>query len=508
MTLHDLYLLSPYLATAGVGILVILLDLMVRQKGLLVAAALAGVLVAAALVLVQTLDTGGSLGRTGLANLVPQASVLAGSLSVDRYALFFGFLVLAALGLVVLASVDYLRRMPGHQGEYLGLLMFSATGMMLLAAATELITIYIALELTTLPLAALASFLLTGRSTEAGMKYLVIGAISSAVMLYGMALIFGFSGTTDLAGIAASFQAPAQQEVPFGSYAMLAGVALMLVGFGFKIAAVPFQMWVPDVYEGAPAPVAAFLSVASKAAGFAVLLRVFYTGFLDYDVDWGALMAVLAAASMTLGNLAAMGQSNIRRLLGYSTIAHAGYILVGVAAVSGVAYSPGASPAFTTFGPSSVLFYLAAYLAANLTAFIAIIAISNRIESDRIADYAGLFRRSPFLAVALALALVALIGVPPTSVFIAKLYVFTAAVKSGLAWLAVVGVINSVVSAYYYLRVVVVMYMKEPAGDDTWAAIAPSSSLALAVSLAVVLGLGVFPGPALSLARRAAQSLL
>ncbi|HLF05043.1 MAG TPA: proton-conducting transporter membrane subunit, partial [Dehalococcoidia bacterium] len=257
MTLHDLYLLSPYLATAGAGILVILLDLMVRQKGLLVGVALAGVLLAAALVLVQTLDTGGSLGRAGLANLVPQASVLAGSLLVDRYALFFGFLVLAALGLVVLASVDYLRRMPGHQGEYLGLLLFSATGMMLLAAATELITIYIALELTTLPLAALASFLLTGRSTEAGMKYLVIGAISSAVMLYGMALVFGFSGTTDLAGIAASFQAPAQQEVPFGSYAMLAGVALMLAGFGFKIATVPFQMWVPDVYEGAPATIVA-----------------------------------------------------------------------------------------------------------------------------------------------------------------------------------------------------------------------------------------------------------
>jgi NADH-quinone oxidoreductase subunit N len=506
MTLHDLYLLSPYLATAGVGILVVLLDLVVRQKGLLLAVALAGVLVAAALVLLQTLDTGGGLGSSGLANLVPQASVLAGSLSVDRFALFFSFLVLAAAGLVVMASVDYLRRMPGHQGEYLGLLLFSATGMMLLAAATELITIYIALELTTLPLAALAAFLLTGRSTEAGMKYLIIGAISSAVMLYGMALVYGFSGSTGLAGIAASFQAPAQQDVPFGSYAMLAGVALMLAGFGFKIAAVPFQMWVPDVYEGAPTPVVAFLSVASKAAGFAVLLRVFYTGFLDYDVDWGALMAILAAASMTLGNLAAMSQSNIRRLLGYSTIAHAGYILVGVAAVSGVVYSPGAGPAFTTFGPSSVLFYLAAYLAANLTAFIAIIVISNRIESDRIADYAGLFRRSPFLAVALALALVALIGVPPTSVFIAKLYVFTAAVKGGLAWLAVVGVINSVVSAYYYIRIVRVMFLDAPPSPEGIPASAPSR-LALALVAAATVGIGVAPGLLLAAAEGAVKAL-
>jgi NADH-quinone oxidoreductase subunit N len=325
-------------------------------------------------------------------------------------------------------------------------------------------------------------------------------------MLYGMALVFGFSGSTDLAGIAASFQAPAQQDVPFGSYAMLAGVALMLAGFGFKIAAVPFQMWVPDVYEGAPAPVAAFLSVASKAAGFAVLLRVFYTGFLDYDVDWGALMAILAAASMTVGNLAAMSQSNIRRLLGYSTIAHAGYILVGVAAVSGVAYSPGAGPAFTTFGPSSVLFYLAAYLAANLTAFIAIIAISNRIESDRIADYAGLVRRSPFLAIALALALVALIGVPPTSVFIAKLYVFTAAVKGGLAWLAVVGVINSVVSAYYYIRIVRVMFLDAPPSPEGIPA-SVSSRLALALVAAATVAIGVAPGLLLAAAEGAVKAL-
>jgi NADH-quinone oxidoreductase subunit N len=217
-------------------------------------------------------------------------------------------------------------------------------------------------------------------------------------------------------------------------------------------------------------------------------------------------MAALAAASMTVGNLAAMAQTNIRRLLGYSTIAHAGYILVGVAAVSGVAYSPGAGPAFTTFGPSSVLFYLGAYLAANLAAFLAIVVASSRIESDRIADYAGLFRRSPFLALALALALAALIGVPPTSIFIAKLYVFTAAVKGGLAWLAVVGVINSVVSAYYYVRIIRVMFLEAPADARPVPAAAPAR-VALALAAGATVAIGVAPGPLLDAAEGAVKAL-
>jgi NADH-quinone oxidoreductase subunit N len=252
-------------------------------------------------------------------------------------------------------------------------------------------------------------------------------------------------------------------------------------------------MWVPDVYQGGPTPVVAFLSVASKAAAFGLVLRFFYAGFPSLEVDWAALMAVLAAASMTVGNLAAMVQTNIKRLFGYSTIAHAGYILIGVAAVAGASdYA---------LGPSSVLFYLAAYAAANLTAFFAITLISNRVDSDQIADFAGMARRSPFLAASLAFALIALIGVPPTGIFIAKIYVFTAAVDSGLAWLAILGVVNSVVSAYYYVRVIRVMFLTEPAAPEKIPG-SPLARLALLLAAAATLGLGIAPGMVL----RAAES--
>jgi NADH-quinone oxidoreductase subunit N len=506
MSSYDLYLISPQLAMASLAILVILVDLVVSRKGFVAAVAFLGLLAPLGLSLVQVFDINGFLAGPAVAELVPNDSVLSGSLSVDRFALYFELLVLAATSLVVLSSVDYVRRLDRFRGEYFGLLLFSATGMLLLAGATELITIYIALELTTLPLAALAAFLMTSRSSEAGMKFLIIGALSSAIMLYGMALVFGFAGSTDLAAIGESFRLPAQQDVPFGSYAMLVGVVLMVVGFGFKIASVPFQMWVPDVYEAAPTPVVAFLSVASKAAAFAVLLRVFYTGFGVVDLEWGALVAVLAAASMTVGNLVAIAQSNIRRLFGYSTIAHAGYILVGVAAVVSNS-SPGPNESgFATFGPSSVLFYLGAYTAANLTAFLAIIAISNRIDSDRIEDYAGMVRRAPFLAVALALALVALIGVPPTSLFIAKLYIFTAAVKSGLAWLAILGVINSVISAYYYIRIIRVMFL-QPAPSPERIRTSATAGVALAVAGAATLWIGVAPGFVLNAAESAVAAL-
>ena len=503
---YDVYLLSPLLTLAGLGVLVILLDLVITRKGWLVAVAALGLAAPTALSVVLLLDVNGQLGAPPLTNLVHSGSVLSGSLSVDRFGLFFNFLVLTAAAVVILASTDYIRRLDRLQGEYLGLILLSATGMMLMVSATELITIYISLELTTLPLAALAAFLSSARSSEAGMKFLIIGAISSAIMLYGMALIFGFSGSTSLEGIAASFGPTQSQNLPFGSLAMLVGVVLLLVGFGFKLSSVPFQMWVPDVYEGAPAPVVAFLSVASKAAAFALVLRVFYTGFGAVPLDWGVLLAILAAASMTLGNLAAMTQTNLRRLFGYSAIAHAGYLLVGVAAVARDPALGGLVSSFTTLGPSSVLFYLGAYTAANLTAFCAIIAIGHRIDSDQISDYAGMVRRSPFLAMALALALIALIGVPPTSVFIAKIYIFTAAVNSGLAWLALLGVINSVVSAYYYLKVIRVMFLQPPpATEGVQASLA--ARFALTVSGAALVWMGVAPGLMLAAAESAAAVL-
>ena len=521
MTLHDLYLISPQLAMAGLGILVILADLLTGRKGWLAGLALAGLAAPLALSLVQLAEFPGLFAAGGTDNLVPAGSVLAQTLAVDRLGLFLNLLVIAAAALVILASVDYVKGLTRLQGEFYGLLLLSATGMMLLGSATELITIYVALELTTLPLAALAAFLSNARSSEAGMKFLIVGAISSALTLYGMALIFGFSGSTNLAGIAEGLGLMGEDPAfPFGGYALLLGATLMAVGIAFKLSAVPSQMWVPDVYEGAPTPMVAFLSVASKAAAFVLLLRVIYTGFPLFGGEWGLLLAALAAVSMTVGNLAALAQGNVLRLFGYSAIAHAGYLLVGVAAIAQAGGESASSELsrFTTFGPSSVLFYLAAYTAANLTALFAIIGIGQRIGSDRIEDYAGMVRRAPLLAVTLALALVALIGIPPTGIFVGKIYLFTAAVKSGLAWLALLGVINSVVSAYYYARVIRIMF-RAPAGDEVVeeaAAEEPAEAkppaprlteLAIVIVAAATVLLGVLPGPALAAAENAATVL-
>ena len=507
MSVHDLYVISPYLAMAGAAVLIILLDLALPKKALLPYLALAALTAPFVMSLIQFYDLGAS------ANLLKGAgefssedpSILLSALSVDRFALFFNFLIIGCVALVVLASTDYVQSVERFQGEYFGLILFAATGMMLLAAATELITIYVSLELTTLPLAALTAFLLNKNSSEAGMKFLIIGAISSALMLYGMALVFGFTGSTQLAEISAAV-GQATGDTPFGNYALFVGIILMIAGFGFKLSAAPFQMWVPDVYEGGPVPVVGFLSVASKAAAFAVVLRVFFTGFFDVALDWGILIAGLAAASMVIGNLVAVVQSNIRRLFGYSAIAHAGYILVGVAA--GVKSGDGIfkAPEFAAIGPDSVLFYLAAYAAANLTAFFAITMINSKINSDQISDYAGLSSRNPVLAIVLALSLLALIGVPPTGIFIAKLYIFTAAVDSGLVWLAIIGVINSAVSAYYYVRIIRIMFT-QPATSEVKITGSPAPWLALGLAGAAMLFMGIAPGFVMEAAQEAVKAL-
>ena len=507
MSVHDLYVISPYLAMAGAAVLIILLDLALPKKALLPYLALAALTAPFVMSLIQFYDLGAS------ANLLKGAgefstedpSILLSALSVDRFALFFNFLIIGCVALVVLASTDYVQSVERFQGEYFGLILFAATGMVLLAAATELITIYVSLELTTLPLAALTAFLLNKNSSEAGMKFLIIGAISSALMLYGMALVFGFTGSTQLAEISASV-GQATGDTPFGNYALFVGIILMIAGFGFKLSAAPFQMWVPDVYEGGPVPVVGFLSVASKAAAFAVVLRVFFTGFFDVALDWGILIAGLAAASMVIGNLVAVVQSNIRRLFGYSAIAHAGYILVGVAA--GVKSGDGIfkAPEFAAIGPDSVLFYLAAYAAANLTAFFAITMINSKINSDQISDYAGLSSRNPVLAIVLALSLLALIGVPPTGIFIAKLYIFTAAVDSGLVWLAIIGVINSAVSAYYYVRIIRIMFT-QPATSEVKITGSPAPWLALGLAGAAMLFMGIAPGFVMEAAQEAVKAL-
>lgn len=492
MTINDLYLIAPEIALASTALVVIVLDLVLNNKRILPVFALLGVLVSVFLTLALCADISGSSNG-------PMTGLFA-TLVVDKFAIFFKLLILSIVALVVLGSVDFVNKFEDAQGEFYGLILLSAVGMMLMAATKELISIYISLELATLPIAALAAFMKTNRSGEAGLKFLLLAAVSSAFLLYGMVLVYGFTGSTHLDVIAGSVTAGA---VPFGSSVMLAGIALIVVGFGFKISMVPFQMWVPDVYEGSPTPVVAFLSVASKAAAFALILRVFYVGFGGVNVDWAVMFAVLAALSMTIGNLAAMMQTNIKRLLGYSTIAQAGYILVGVAAITAATPDGG----IVGLGPSGVLFYLAGYAATNLAVFFAIIVINNNINSELIADFAGVAKRAPLLSGVIAISMISLVGLPPTAGFMGKLYLFNAAVSSDLVWLAVVGVLNSVISAYYYLRVVKIMYLG-PVESESRITYSLPVLIAVVVAAIGILMIGMVPGPLFEFTEVAVKSLL
>ncbi len=485
MIVSELHLMTPELSLLGFALVVILLDLFIKQKKVLAGVSIAGMIVSA----------GFTLAMWG----APTIDVFYGMLAVDRFALFFKFLLLAAAGLIILASQDYVSKFERFQGEYYALVLISAVGMMLLTAAADLISIYVALELSGISLYVLASFLKDQKSTEAGLKYLLLGAVASAVLLYGMALVFGLTGKTCLLCIA-----DVVETMPIAGLldnpALLLGIILLAAGFGFKIACVPFQMWVPDVYEGAPTPITAYLSVASKAAGFAVIVRVFFVALGApswLSIDWGILFAILSAITMTLGNVVAIVQTNIKRMLGYSSIAQAGYLMVGLATV-GVAVGADA------LGRSGLLFFLMSYAVTNLGAFIAVIAISNKIDSDLIGDYTGMGKRAPLLAVALTLCLVSLIGLPPTAGLIAKIYIFNAAVHHGLLWLVIVAVINSCISAYYYLRVVKVMWLGAPVSEEK-----VPSSWALRASLSLcclgVLLLGVIPGSFVGMAEAAVR---
>jgi NADH-quinone oxidoreductase subunit N len=481
----NLELFIPELILAASAVVVILLDLFVPRKGALAIVSLIGIAVSAGFTLAMW---GGT-----------DQAIFNNRLAVDSFALFFKLLFLGIAALVILASQDYASKMARFQGEYYALILLATLGMMLMAAATELISIYIALELASISLYALVGFLKDPKSSEASLKYLLLGAVASAVMLYGMAMVFGFTGKTQLGEVAVAIQSMSLQNA-LDSPALIAGIVLLIAGFGFKIAAVPFHMWVPDVYEGAPTPITAYLSVGSKAAGFALILRVFYStfGLPEWlSLDWGMIFAILAAISMTLGNILAIPQTNIKRMLGYSSIAQAGYLMVGLATM-------GMSPATDVLGRSGILFFLASYAVTNLGAFIAIIAISNKIDSDLIQDFSGMGKRAPVLAAALTLCLISLIGMPPAAGFMAKFYIFSGAVQHGLLWLVIVAVINSVISAYYYLRVAKVMWFGEPAAEEK----VPSSGalrFALALSCLGVMVLGIIPAFMMNLAEAAAR---
>ena len=491
----NLSLFIPEIALAITAVLVIMLDLFVRQsvrKYVLPGVSLAGLIVACVFAVIMWGDNNPALFNNMLA--------------ADNFAMFFKLLFAGTAFLVILASADYASKFERFQGEYYALILLSTLGMTLMAAATDLISLYVSLELTSISLYVLVGFLKDRKSTESALKYLLLGAIASAVLLYGMTLIFGTTGQTQLIYIVQSITSMGN-NTPAANPALFMGIVLLIAGFGFKIAAVPFQMWVPDVYEGAPTTITAFLSVGSKAAGFAIIMRVFLTSFsasVTMSHDWGIIFAALAVVSMIIGNVAAIPQTNIKRMLGYSSIAQAGYLMVGLAAAGLFTGLESSMPSGAIMAQKGVLFFLVSYALTNLGAFIAIIAISNKTNSDNITDFAGMGKRAPLLSLALTLCLISLIGMPPAAGFMAKFYIFSLAVKNGLLWLVIIAAINSVISAYYYLRVVKVMWFSEAASPEK----VPSSvapKVALALCCLGVLLLGIIPGLVMKLAELASN---
>ncbi|HAV78884.1 MAG TPA: NADH-quinone oxidoreductase subunit N [Anaerolineae bacterium] len=397
-------------------------------------------------------------------------ATLGGMIRFDWLGFFFKMLFMFAGAATALLFMD--NEKIGHRGEAYLMLLASLLGMNLMAASADLIMLYLAIETTSIPLYILSGFLLgDDKSTEAGFKYLLFGALTSTFMLYGFSLVFGFAGTSNIYQLADLFKSGALPLVT-----IMGTLALILVGLGFKVSFVPFHFWAPDVYEGAPTAVSGFLSTASKAAGFAVLVRLFFVAFPDYGSSWTFALAIIAAVTMTVGNLLTLPQTNIKRLLAYSSVAHAGYTLIGVVAL-------------TQLGAASVIFYLAAYIVTNLLAFGIAIAFSRITGLDDIRDYAGLSRRSPMLGLMMLAAFLSLAGMPPFAGFVAKVVVFAAGVQAGYTWLVVVGIINSVIGAYYYLNVLKYVYLYRLPNEDEEAHPIPLTR-PYAIAL-VVLAIGV-----------------
>ncbi len=456
----DLWLLSPELSLTLLALVVIFLDLVVKRRIVVVLTALLGLVVPAGFAFALVANP--PENQRGFFNM----------LIVDQYAIFFKLLFLLIGGIMILVSYDYVNKHVRSAGEFYSLLLLSVIGMMLMASTSELISIYISLELASIPLYIMAGMLRgDDRSAEAAVKYVLLGAMSSAILLYGFALLYGLTGTTDLRGIA---QATLTNGFAGGNILLLMADIFVLAGFGFKISAVPFHTWAPDIYEGAPTPATAFYSVGSKAAGFAALIRVFIDGNLG-PANSGTivmLIAVIAVLSMTFGNVVAIVQANVKRMMAYSSIAQAGYILVGLAASFG-SNDPG--------GTGSALFFLFIYVLTNLGSFAGIVALSHALGTENIRDFNGLRFRNAWVAVGTSICLLSLAGVPPMAGFFAKFVLFAAAWQQGLTWLVVLGVLNSLVSMGYYGYLVYAMFVRPPLKEGHIST-SPSLNTALAVS--------------------------
>jgi NADH-quinone oxidoreductase subunit N len=441
------------------------------------------------------LTAGGLLAILGISILIARPGdptmTLGNTIRYDWLGFFFKMLFIFGAGMTSLLLMDHEK--VGQRGEAYLLLLASTIGMCLMASAADLIMLYLAIETTSIPLYVLAGFMLSDdRSTESGFKYLLFGAMTSAIMLYGFSLLYGFTGTTNLYALADAFKAGhIAAPVIFGV------IILLVVGLGFKVSIVPFHFWAPDVYEGAPTPISGFLSTASKAAGFAVIARLFLVVFHDFSMDWTMVFAVLSAVTMTVGNLLALPQKNLKRMLAYSSIAHAGYAMIGIVAVS-------------KLGIASVVFYMAAYIVTNLAAFGIVMAVGRVIGSDEYDGYKGLSRRSPLLGLIMLAAFLSLAGMPPFGGFVAKVVVFAAGIQSGYVWLVIIGILNSIIGVYYYLNVMkyVYLYRLENEDEDKHPIALPRPyTIALIVLVIGVILLGTVFAPWFSYSNAAALNL-
>ena len=466
----DWFLLSPELFLTAAGSLLLCVSVFIGKAKEEFLGFLAVLFVAM---------TGALLAFVAVSPAREKGAILSGMFVVDNFALFFKFLVLLSLILAILASIRFVGEAPYPGGEYYALLLFTGVGALFMVSGHNLVSIYVALELM-----ALSSYILAGyfkgevKSTEAALKYFVLGAFSSGILLYGLSLVYGYTGKMGLPELAAFFAGATGEK----SNILSVGILLILAGLLFKIAAVPFHVWVPDVYEGSPTPVTAFFSVGPKLAAYAILARIFYVAFPKFYADWGLIVAIVAAATMILGNLAALLQTNVKRMFGYSSIAHAGYALLGVLGFQ------------TEFGLWGILIYLVAYTFMNFGAFALIIFLETRgYAAESVSDFDGLASRNMGAAVVMLLFLLSLAGIPPTAGFIGKYYLFTAAMKAGYAWLAVLAVLASAVSLFYYFRIAAAMFFAEAGG----AKLRPSYALTAAVAICAVgtLLIGVAPQP-------------
>lgn len=418
-----------------------------------------------------------------------EGTMFAESFVADGISWFAKIVFLSGSFLAALMSLQTLKGEEKFNGAYYALIGASTLGMMFLASSKELITLYVGLELATISLYALASFYKKDvLSTEAGIKYLILGAISSGIMLYGISLIYGSAKSTYLEQVLYYTSQGSPGPV------FILGMIFTLLGIGFKLSMVPMHVWTPDVYHGAPTPVTAFISVASKAAGFVFALRVFSYTFVNYSHIWVPVTAVLAFLTMTIGNLVAIPQKNVKRLLAYSSISQAGYILVGFVGAS-------------VIGMSSVLFYLLAYTLTNIAAFAVVAAVGKQTGSDEIEDYAGLARRSPGLALIFMLALLSLAGIPPLAGFVGKFYLFYAAMQKGYLWLVIAAALNSTISIYYYLIVLKAVYIKDSKPGAVPVSIPLTLKITMAVSIILIFALGVMPGPIIDITTEISQKI-